>query len=119
MAETWIEVDRWFGESLRLADPALDAALAASDAAGLPPISVSAPQGRFLQLLAREARAKRILEVGTLGGYSGIWLARALPREGRLVTLELDAHHAEVARANFAQAGVGDRVEVRVGKALD
>ena len=119
MAQTWSEVDRWLGETLRLVDPALEAALAASDAAGLPPISVSAPQGRFLQLLARQSGAQRILEVGTLGGYSGIWLARALPRGGRLVTLELDAHHAEVARKNFDAAGVADRVEVRVGKGLD
>ena len=118
-AETWNAVDVWLGEALGLDDRALVEALAASAAAGLPEIAVSAPQGRLLNLLARQAGARRVLEVGTLGGYSGIWLARALPADGRLVTLELDRHHADVARKNFARAGVADRVEVRVGPALD
>jgi predicted O-methyltransferase YrrM len=118
-AETWNEVDRWLGDCLGLRDPALEAALAASEAAGLPAISVSAPQGRMLYLLARQAGARNILEIGTLGGYSGIWLARALPETGRLVTLELDPKHAEVARGNFRRAGVDAKVEVRVGPALE
>ena len=119
MAETWSEVDRYFGAALHLEDDALHAALDASAAAGLPPISVSAPQGRLLLLLARQAGARRILEIGTLGGYSGIWLARALPVDGCLVTLELDPHHAEVARANFRRAGLERVAEVRVGAALE
>ena len=118
-AETWNAVDEWLGEALRLDDDVLLRALAASREAGLPEIAVSAPQGRMLQLLAAQSGARRILEVGTLGGYSGICLARALPADGRLVTLELDPRHAEVARKNFAMAGVGARVEVRVGRALD
>lgn len=117
--ETWTEVDRYLGEKLVLEDEVLAATQRACEAAGLPAISVSAPQGRLLQLLARQAGARRILEIGTLGGYSGIWLARALPPDGRLVTLELDPHHAEVARANFARAGLARRAEVRVGRALD
>ena len=118
MAEKWNSVDDYFNERLGLVDDVLDASLAASDAAGLPAIAVSAPQGRLLYLLARQMGARRILEVGTLGGYSGIWLARALPEDGRLVTLELDEKHATVARENFRRAGVGSRVEVRVGRAL-
>ena len=118
-AETWNAVDEWLGEALRLDDDVLLRVLAASREAGLPEIAVSAPQGRMLQLLAAQSGARRILEVGTLGGYSGICLARALPADGRLVTLELDPRHAEVARRNFAMAGVGARVEVRVGRALD
>ena len=112
-------VDAYIVDRLLPADAALDAALAANAAAGLPPIDISAPQGKLLHLLARLAGAARILEVGTLGGYSTIWLARALPVGGRLVTCEIDPHHAAVARANLERAGVGDRVEVRVGPAAD
>jgi predicted O-methyltransferase YrrM len=100
-------------------DPALDAALEANKAGGLPAIDVSPVQGKLLHLLARAAGARRILEVGTLGGYSTIWLARALPDDGRVVTLEIDPHHAEVARANLDRAGIGARVDIRVGPALE
>jgi predicted O-methyltransferase YrrM len=115
----WSEVDRYFAEALGASDPTLDAALAASEAAGLPPIAVSALQGKLLMLLARGIGARRILEVGTLGGYSTIWLARALPEDGRLVTLEYSRRHAEVACGNIARAGLSGIVEVRVGRALD
>jgi predicted O-methyltransferase YrrM len=101
------------------ADRALAAALQASAAAGLPPIHVSPSQGKLLMLLAQLMGARTILELGTLGGYSAIWLARALPEDGRLITLEANATHAEVARANIARAGLGDRAHVRVGNALD
>jgi predicted O-methyltransferase YrrM len=114
----WSAVDDYIAGHLLGDDPALDAALAANAAAGLPAIDVSAVQGKMLHLLARGTGARRILEVGTLGGYSTIWLARALPEGGRLVTLELDPHHAEVARANLANAGVADKVEVCVGPAV-
>jgi predicted O-methyltransferase YrrM len=113
----WSAVDDYIDDRLTTSDAALEAALAANAAAGLPPIDVSAAQGKFLHLLARGIGARRILEVGTLGGYSTIWLARALPAGGRLVTLELEPHHAAVARANLALAGVADRVEVIVGSA--
>src|SRR6476659_9065227 len=116
---TWAAVDDYLAGLLLDADPALEAALAASAAAGLPPIQVSPTQGRFLHLLARIASARRVLEIGTLGGYSTIWLARALPPDGRLVTLELEERHAAVARANLARAGVAQRVAVRVGPALE
>src|SRR5262245_22960531 len=120
MTETvWTEVDHYLTAALVPHDPALDAALAASDAAGLPAINVAPNQGKLLHLLARLRGARRILEVGTLAGYSTIWLARALPPEGELITLELDPKHAEVARANLANAGLADRTEVRVGPALD
>jgi predicted O-methyltransferase YrrM len=115
----WIEVDRYITDLLVPTDPALDAALAASEAAGLPPIAVARNQGKLLHLLARLTGARRILEIGTLGGYSTIWLARALPPDGRLITLEADARHAEVARANLARAGLAEVVEVRVGRALE
>ena len=118
-AETWNAVDEWLAGAMRLDDDILVRALAASREAGLPEIAVSAPQGRLLQLLAAQAGARRILEIGTLGGYSGICLARALPPGGKLVTLELDPRHAGVARGNFAMAGLADRVEVRVGRALE
>lgn len=111
-------MDRYLVETL-VADPDTDAALEANKAAGLPAIDVSAPQGKFLHLLARTVEARRVLEIGTLGGYSTIWLARAVGAEGRVVTLEFAAQHAEVARANLERAGVGDRVEIRVGAALD
>jgi predicted O-methyltransferase YrrM len=115
----WAAVDRYLGDLLLPADPALDAALEASAAAGLPAIAVSPTQGKLLHLLARLHGARRILEVGTLGGYSTIWLARALPPGGRLVTLEVNAAHAEVARANVARAGLSAVVDVRVGPALE
>ena len=117
--EQWTAVDRYITDLLVPPDTALDAALEASTAAGLPPISVTANQGKFLQLLARAQGARNILEMGTLGGYSTIWLARALPTGGRLITLEFDPKHAEVARANIARAGLADVVELRVGRALE
>ncbi|QMU76531.1 O-methyltransferase [Streptacidiphilus sp. PB12-B1b] len=117
--ETWDAVDAYITETLALRDPALDTTLKASAAAGLPPIAVSEPQGRMLQLLAAVQGARSILEIGTLGGYSTICLARALPEDGRLTTLEYDPAHAEVARGNIAAAGLADRVEVRVGAALE
>jgi predicted O-methyltransferase YrrM len=113
------EVDRYIDALFAADDAALAAALARSRAAGLPEIQISAGQGKFLHLLAKIAGARRILELGTLGGYSTIWLARALPEGGKLVTLESEPRHAEVASANLAHAGVGGRVEVVVGPALD
>jgi len=115
--EQWTEVDRYFVERLMPADAVLEAALEANEAAGLPSIDVSPLQGKFLHLLALTKGARRILEIGTLGGYSTIWLARALPVGGRLVTLELDPNHAQIARANLQRAGVSERVEIRVGPA--
>jgi predicted O-methyltransferase YrrM len=117
--EQWTAVDRYIADQLIGADPALDAALKASAAAGLPPIAVSPNQGKLLQLLARAVRARTILELGTLGGYSTIWLARALPSDGSLITLEADPGYAEVARANIVNAGLSDLVEFRLGRALD
>ena len=117
--ERWTAVDRYLGDLLVSADPALEAALAASAAAGLPAINVSPVQGKLLYLLARAIDARNILEIGTLGGYSTIWLARALPDGGRLISLEADPRHAEIARANIARAGLQAIVEVRVGMALD
>lgn len=117
--ELWTEVDRYITDLLVPADPALDQALAASHAAGLPAINVAPNQGKLLQLIARVRGARSILEIGTLGGYSTIWLARALPAGGRLVTLEADAKHAEVARTNITNAGLAGSVEVRLGKALE
>jgi predicted O-methyltransferase YrrM len=114
---TWTAVDDYFGAALFPADEALDEALRSSAAAGLPPISVSAAQGKLLQLLAASIGARRILEIGTLGGYSTIWLARAIRAPGALITLELDPHHAEVARGNVDRAGLGDLVDIRVGPA--
>ncbi len=120
MAESdWRRVDDYIRDRLIPADPALDAAQTAAAAAGLPAIEVSPTQGKLLQLLARIAGARRILEIGTLAGYSTIWLARGLAPGGRLVTLEADPHHAAVARANLAAAGLADVVEVREGPALD
>ena len=115
----WTAVDDYIGERLLGADAALTAALQANAAGGLPDIDVSAAQGRMLHLFARMIGARCILEVGTLGGYSTIELARALPADGRLVTLELEPRHAKVARANIARAGLGDRVEVLVGPAAE
>ena len=117
--ERWSEVDAYVGEMLLGEDPALEAALRASSQAGLPAIAVSPPQGRFLNLLARVHGARLILELGTLGGYSTIWLARALPADGRLVTLELDPDYAAVAQANIARAGLAELVEQRVGPAAE
>ncbi|MCW5249111.1 MULTISPECIES: O-methyltransferase [unclassified Streptomyces] len=117
--QVWDDVDAYFTRHLSPQDDALDAALRDSDAAGLPPIAVSAPQGKLLRLLAEIQGARRILEIGTLGGYSTIWLARALPADGRLVTLEYSARHAEVAVANLARAGLGALADVRVGPALE
>ncbi|MET0413147.1 MAG: O-methyltransferase [Polyangiaceae bacterium] len=117
--ELWTAVDHYIAEEIVPSDPALDAALAASDAAGLPSIQVSAPQGKFLALLASIRGARKILELGTLAGYSTIWLARALPPGGRLITLEAEPKHAEVARSNIARAGLGEVVQVRLGRALD
>ena len=113
------QVDDYIVGALVASDPTLDRTLEASRAAGLPDIAVAPNQGKLLHLLAQSIGAQRILELGTLGGYSTIWLARALPEGGRLVTLEALAKHAEVARANFAQAGVAERIELRVGPALD
>lgn len=115
----WSAVDSYIAERLLGDDAALSATLAANAAGGLPDIDVSPAQGRMLRLFARMAGAQRILEVGTLGGYSTIELARALPADGRLVSLEIDPHHADVARANVANAGLADRVDIRTGPALD
>ncbi|WP_030238927.1 O-methyltransferase [Streptomyces sp. NRRL S-350] len=116
---TWDAVDAYFSEQLVGHDPVLEAAAAAADAAGLPEIAVAPNQGKLLHLLALTQGAKRILEVGTLGGYSAIWLARALPADGVLITLEIDPRHAEVARANLAAAGLEAVAEVRLGRAAD
>ena len=119
MSDAWREVDAYLAGKLLGEDEALDAALKANAEGGLPAIDVSPVQGKLLHLLARAAGARRILEIGTLGGYSTIWLARAVPEDGRVVTLEIDPHHAEVARANLDRAGVGEKVEIRVGPALE
>jgi predicted O-methyltransferase YrrM len=113
------DVDEFLDTTVVGDDPALSAALEASDAAGLPRIAVSAQQGKFLSLLASAIKARRILEIGTLGGFSTIWLARGAGPDGRVITLEYEPKHAEVARANIDRAGVGDRVEVVVGPALE
>lgn len=117
--ELWSAVDSYIIDTLVRADDVLEASVRASEEAGLPSIQVSAPQGKFMYLLARVHGAKRILEVGTLGGYSTIWLARALPDGGRLVTMEIDPRHAEVAAANVARAGLSDKVEILVGNARE
>ncbi|MEH1817935.1 MAG: O-methyltransferase [Nostoc sp.] len=116
--EQWTAVDRYFTDLLVPSDPALDTALQTSAAAGLPPHNVSPNQGKLLLLLAQIQGARSILEIGTLGGYSTIWLARALPSDGRLITLEADPKHAEVARANIAHAGLSKLVDLRLGQAL-
>ena len=100
-------------------DEGLRYALAAAKEGGLPAIQISPMQGKFLQLMAAACHARKILEIGSLAGYSGIWLARALPTDGRLITLEVNPHHADIVRRSFAKAGVADRTEVRVGKAVD
>ena len=117
--EQWTAVDRYFTEQLHLSDSVLEDALQANSAAKLPAIDVTPAQGCFLHLLAKMISAKQILEIGTLGGYSTIWLARALPPMGRLISLEFSPAHAEIARANIQRAGLSDRVEIRVGAALD
>jgi len=117
--DRWAAVDTYFGDLMIGDDPVLAAAEANSRSAGLPDIAVSPAQGKLLQLLARVSGVRRILEIGTLGGYSTIWLGRALPADGRLISLEFDPRHAEVARANVANAGLGELVEIRVGPALE
>lgn len=117
--EVWTAVDQYIQGVLFPSDSIMDAAIAASEAAGLPNIQVSPPQGKLLHLLARLEGARNILEIGTLGGYSTIWMARALPQGGRLVTLEADAKHADVARANFVRAGLASVIELRLGPALE
>jgi predicted O-methyltransferase YrrM len=115
----WTAVDRYFSETLVPSDPVLDAALRANAKADLPAIDVAPNQGKFLQLLVQLRGARRILEIGTLGGYSSIWMARALPADGRLTSLEFSPKHAEVARANIERAGLEKVVEIRVGPALE
>ncbi len=117
--DLWTAVDDYIAEHLLAPDPSLAAAVAASEAAGLPPIAITPNQGKLLELLARIHHAQSILELGTLGGYSTIWLARGLPEGGRLVTLERESRYAEVALANIANAGLADMVQVRVGPALE
>ncbi|UYN88847.1 MAG: O-methyltransferase [Anaerolineales bacterium] len=117
--EPWQAVDKFLEGLLAPEDHILAAALRTAEQAGMPSIQVSAMQGQFLYILARAIGARRILEIGTLAGYSGIWLARALPADGLLVTLEAEPKHAEVARANFATAGLAERIELRVGPALE
>jgi predicted O-methyltransferase YrrM len=115
----WSQADRYFSDLLVPKDDKLDAALQANHQAGLPEIDVTGLQGKFLDFLVRVSGARRILEIGTLGGYSTIWLARALPKGGRIISLELDPHHARVAQGNVENAGVADRVEIRVGPAIN
>jgi len=117
--DVWTAVDKYITDLLVPSDPALEAALQASDAAGLPAIQVSPVQGKLLHLLARACGARQILEIGTLGGYSTLWLARALLAGGRVITLEADPKHAEVARANFALAGLAGVIELRLAPALE
>jgi predicted O-methyltransferase YrrM len=117
--DLWTSVDRYLGEQLIGSDAALDNAAATSATAGLPDIAVSPTHGKLLHLLATSIGAKQILEIGTLGGYSTIWLARALPPGGSLITLEADPRHADIARANIGQSGLSRLVQVRVGAALD
>lgn len=119
MNDQWTVVDQYFADLLVPSDPVLDAALQATADAGMPPINVAPNQGKLLHVLARMCGARTILEIGTLGGYSTIWLARSLPPDGRLVTLEADPRHAEIARRNIARAGFANNVDVRVGQAVD
>jgi predicted O-methyltransferase YrrM len=117
--DQWSAVDSYIADLFLAPDPALEAALTSSTAAGLPAISVSPTQGKLLHVLARVQGARRILEIGTLGGYSTIWLARALPAGGRLISLEIDPRHADVAQTNLDRAGLSSAVEIRLGPALD
>jgi predicted O-methyltransferase YrrM len=117
--ERYQAVDRYFEQLYTAGDQAQAAALAANQAAGLPAIDVSPTQGKLLQVLALSQNARNILEIGTLGGYSTLWLAAALPEGGQLITLEIDPKHAQVARANFARAGLASRIELRLGPAIE
>jgi predicted O-methyltransferase YrrM len=119
MQETWAAVDRYFGDQLAPHDEALTACVEANRKAGLPSIDVPSLLGQFLALMVRISGARSVLEIGTLGGYSTIWMAHALPPGGRLITLEIDPHHADIARQNLDHAGVLDRVEITLGPALD
>ncbi len=119
MSEKWTAVDDFINSTIVEVDAVLTQAEDAAAKAGLPQIAVSPAQGKLLQLIAKMVKVRRILEIGTLGGYSTIWMARALPADGHLLTLELDPHHAEVARGNLAGAGLAERAEVRLGAALD
>lgn len=117
--EKWSAVDDYINRLFVPADPALDETLKSSDAAGLPQIAVAPNQGKLLHILVRSIGARNVLEIGTLGGYSTIWLARALPTGGKLITLEFEPKHAEIARANLRCACVEDKVDIRVGRAID
>jgi predicted O-methyltransferase YrrM len=119
MGTNWADIDSYLSKAVIPPDPVLEHALAAADRAGLPAIQVSPQQGKLLMLLAQMVGAQRILEIGTLAGYSTIWLGRGLPPQGKLITLEADPKHAEVARSNIARANFADFVEVRLGRALD
>jgi len=119
LQDTWTQVDHYFGGHLVSSDPAFEAVLRANREAGLPAIDLTPLQGKFLHLLARICGGRRILEVGTLGGYSTLWLARALPPDGVLITLERNPDHARVARSNLQQAGVMDRIDLRLGPAAE
>jgi predicted O-methyltransferase YrrM len=119
MSESWSVVDAYLNGVLLPADPIAEATLAANAEAGLPSIDVSPTQGRLLQLLVRMSGARRVLEVGTLGGYSTMWIGRGLPEDGTIVTLEVNETHARVARANLDRAGLGNLVDIRVGPALE
>ena len=117
--ELWSAVDQYVDDEIGLTDSVLAAAIAANAEGGLPAIDVTANQGKLLQLIARVVRARRILEIGTLGGYSTIWLARALPPEGRLISLEFNPEHAAVAKSNIERAGLSHTVDIRIGAAAD
>ena len=119
MQETWAAVDRYFGELLAPEDEGLRRSMEANREAGLPSIDVPALLGKFLALMVQISGARRVLEIGTLGGYSTIWLARAIPPTGRVITLEIDPRHAEIAKKNLEIAGVSDRVDIVVGSALE
>src|SRR6478735_5725617 len=117
--DAWKRVDAYFAATLIASDPALDAAVAEQRAAGLPAIEVAPVNGKLLHLLARMSGARRVLEIGTLGAYSTIWLARGIPDDGIVISIEAEPRNAEVARANLDRAGVGDKVEVRIGRAAE
>jgi len=117
--ERWAEVDRYLTNHLAPSDPALDAALQACAAANMPSINVAPNQGKLLQIFAQMQQARKILEIGTLGGYSTIWLARALPADRRLISLEINPTHGEIAKANIARAGLASIVDIRIGRAID